>query len=87
MELLREISPRFTPQTYNVLEHNCNNFTDECAQLLIGEGIPSEIVDLPKTFMNTPMGKTFAPMIQSMQSNLMQSSNPVFDQGGMQQPI
>jgi len=36
LELLREISPRFTPATYNVLSHNCNNFTDECAELLIG---------------------------------------------------
>jgi desumoylating isopeptidase 1 len=56
LELLREISPRFTQATYNVLEHNCNNFTDECAELLIGTGIPKEIVDLPKTFMATPMG-------------------------------
>jgi hypothetical protein len=36
LELLREISPRFTQATYNVLNHNCNNFTDECAELLIG---------------------------------------------------
>lgn len=57
MELLREIAPRFTPMTYNVLTNNCNNFTDECAQLLIGDGIPKEIVDLPKTFLDTPMGK------------------------------
>jgi hypothetical protein len=57
MELLREIAPRFTPMTYNVLTNNCNNFTDECAQLLIGDGIPKEIVDLPKAFLDTPMGK------------------------------
>jgi desumoylating isopeptidase 1 len=64
IEMLRDIAPRFTPMTYNVLEHNCNNFTDECAELLIGHGIPKEIVDLPKTFLSTPMGKQFGPMIQ-----------------------
>jgi len=31
MEMLRDLSPRFTQATYNVFEHNCNNFTDEVA--------------------------------------------------------
>lgn len=31
MEFLREISPRFTQDTYHVFKHNCNNFTNECA--------------------------------------------------------
>ena len=56
MELLQDISPRFTMSTYNVMEHNCNNFTDEVAMLILGEGIPKDIVDLPKEFMKTPMG-------------------------------
>ena len=63
MELLRDLAPRFTQNTYNVLTHNCNNFTDEVSNLLIGEGIPKDIVDLPKTFLATPMGQSFAPMI------------------------
>lgn len=47
MELLRDVAPRFTEATYNVLTNNCNNFTDECAQLLLGQGIPAEITGLP----------------------------------------
>ena len=31
MELLKDLAPRFTEATYNVLKHNCNNFTDEVA--------------------------------------------------------
>ena len=31
MELLQEIAPRFTMSTYDVFNHNCNNFTDEVA--------------------------------------------------------
>ncbi len=57
MELLRDISDRYTERTYNVITNNCNNFTDEVAMLLIGEGIPRDIVDLPKMFMNTPLGQ------------------------------
>ena len=47
MELLEDIAPRFNASTYDVLKHNCNNFTDEVAKLVLGEGIPSDIVDLP----------------------------------------
>jgi len=31
LEFLREVSPRFTQETYHVFKHNCNNFTNECA--------------------------------------------------------
>lgn len=57
MELLRDIAPRFTEHTYNVMSHNCNNFTDECAMLLLGEGIPAEITGLPAEFLQTPLGR------------------------------
>ena len=70
-------------QTYNVFEHNCNNFTDEVASLILGTGIPKDIVDLPKEFLATPLGKSIAPMMSGMQDNLMQQSNPLF---GTNQP-
>ena len=63
MEFLKEVSPRFTQMTYNVMKHNCNNFTDECASFLMGNGIPKDIVDLPNVFLNTPLGKMMGPMI------------------------
>lgn len=56
MEFLKEISPRFTQDTYHVFKHNCNNFTNECATFLMGTGIPEDIVDLPNMFLNTPLG-------------------------------
>lgn len=47
MEFLKEVSPRFTQETYHVFKHNCNNFTNECSEFLIGSGIPHDIIDLP----------------------------------------
>ena len=79
MEMLQDIAPRFSATTYDVFNHNCNNFTDEVAKLVLGEGIPKEIVDLPKEFLETPMGKSIAPMMMGMQNNLMQSSNNLFN--------
>jgi hypothetical protein len=49
--MLRDMSERFSMEKYNVFENNCNNFTDECASLLIGQGIPKDIVDLPREFL------------------------------------
>jgi hypothetical protein len=39
-ELLSDISPRFRPQDYSLLTHNCNHFSNELVQLLTGESVP-----------------------------------------------
>lgn len=36
----REVQPRFTAQTYDLMKHNCNNYTNEASQFLLGKGIP-----------------------------------------------
>ncbi len=75
MEFLRDVSPRFTQETYNVFKHNCNNFTNECAQFLLGEGIPKDIVNLPNEFLNTPVGRMLMPMLEKAQDNLKVNSH------------
>ena len=52
------------------------------AQLLLGEGIPAEIVNLPQNFLNTPLGQQIAPMMMNMQNSLRQSSNQLFNESG-----
>lgn len=37
---LREINHQFTVETYDLINHNCNNFTNTCAEFLLGRGIP-----------------------------------------------
>ena len=54
---LRSIAHRFTHETYQLLRHNCNNFSDEVAKFLLGSGIPRYILDLPGEVMNTPIGQ------------------------------
>jgi hypothetical protein len=39
-ELLQDMAPRYRPQDYSLLWHNCNHFSNELAMLLTGEGIP-----------------------------------------------
>ena len=49
---------------YELFHHNCNNFSHETAQFLVGRGIPQHIVDLPGEILATPMGQMLAPMLQ-----------------------
>ncbi|XP_037094351.1 uncharacterized protein LOC119114255 isoform X2 [Pollicipes pollicipes] len=55
----------FTPEKYNLLEHNCNNFADEVSTFLCGHGIPKYILTLPDELLNTPLGQTIAPLLAS----------------------
>lgn len=66
----REINPRFTAQTYDLLKHNCNNYTDESAKFLLGKGIPSYIIDLPNEVLNSPMGAMLRPMLEQMTTQM-----------------
>jgi len=75
-EFLSGIQHRYTQATYNLLSHNCNHFTDECANFLLGTGIPTEIRDLPEVFLSTPLGRSLAPMIQQMTDRMATNMDP-----------
>ncbi|MES1908664.1 MAG: hypothetical protein MHM6MM_001551 [Cercozoa sp. M6MM] len=80
-DFLQEISHRFTPETYSLLRHNCNNFSDECARFLCGTGIPSWITGLPERVLNTPMGAMLRPMIEQFEHRMRQGTGPAFVPG------
>jgi hypothetical protein len=42
-DFLTDIAARFNAQTYNLVTNNCNNFSDEFASFLVGQGIPVRI--------------------------------------------
>ncbi|KAJ0843254.1 putative PPPDE peptidase domain, PPPDE putative peptidase domain superfamily [Helianthus annuus] len=53
---LHEISPRYTQESYSLMTHNCNNFSNEVTQFLVGTSIPDYILNLPNEVMSSPMG-------------------------------
>lgn len=86
-DYLQEISPRYTEQTYSLLRHNCNNFSDEISQFLLGVSIPEFILKLPEEVMNSPMGALIMPMIQQFETILRYGGVPqVPHAGGGQAP-
>ncbi|CAG2059237.1 unnamed protein product, partial [Timema podura] len=54
------------PGTYDLLKHNCNNFSNEVSQFLCGKLIPKNILDLPDEILSTPLGQTLLPLIESL---------------------
>lgn len=73
---LQEISPRYTAETYSLLTHNCNNFSNELAQFLVGSSIPDYILQLPNDVMSSPMGALILPMIQNLETTLKAGAVP-----------
>ncbi|KAL8139032.1 hypothetical protein V2J09_005033 [Rumex salicifolius] len=73
---LEEISPRYTAETYSLMKHNCNNFSNEVAQFLVGISIPDYILQLPNEVMSSPMGPLILPMIQQLETTLRAGAVP-----------
>lgn len=73
---LQEISPRYSAETYSLLSHNCNNFSNEVAQFLVGATIPDYILNLPNEVMSSPMGAVTLPMIQQLETTLRSGAVP-----------
>ncbi|CAH0480436.1 unnamed protein product [Peronospora belbahrii] len=69
-QYLRDNNSRFTDATYDLLRHNCNNFSDEVAKFLVGSGIPQYIIDLPNEALNSPFGAMLRPMLENMNNQM-----------------
>jgi hypothetical protein len=53
-DYIAELSSQvFTADRYHLLENNCNDFTNEVCQFLVGRGIPDHITALPDNFLRT----------------------------------
>jgi len=77
-DFLKEISPKFAMEKYDLFDNNCNNFTNECCEFLTGKPLPDYIIGLPKEVLGTPLGQMIKPMITQMQNNMTQNANPMF---------
>ncbi|KAJ6792130.1 desumoylating isopeptidase 1 [Iris pallida] len=75
-EYLQDITPRYTAESYKLLTHNCNNFTNEVAQFLVGASIPDYILQLPNEVMSSPMGPMILPMIQNLEMTMRSGAVP-----------
>ncbi|XP_060522161.1 uncharacterized protein LOC132699459 isoform X2 [Cylas formicarius] len=66
----------YSPSSYNLLHHNCNNFSEDIAQFLCGSSIPKDILDLPNEVLNL----TLAAAIPALVSQLEKSARPISEE-------
>eukprot|EP01128_Nolandella_sp_AFSM9_P009181 TRINITY_DN5800_c0_g1_i1.p1 TRINITY_DN5800_c0_g1~~TRINITY_DN5800_c0_g1_i1.p1 ORF type:complete len:447 (-),score=69.42 TRINITY_DN5800_c0_g1_i1:4-1344(-) len=71
-DCLNELKSVFKPENYNILDHNCNNFSDKVSQFLLGSPIPSWITGLPERVLRTPIGQMVRPMLDQMQRQMLE---------------
>lgn len=83
-EFLDGIRPRFRMQDYDLVRHNCNNFSEEIVQFLTGQSIGDEILTLPNQLIATPLGASLRPMLEAQQQRMTEFYT---SQGGQANPL
>ncbi|KAL5115519.1 hypothetical protein ACEQ8H_006582 [Pleosporales sp. CAS-2024a] len=76
LEYLESLKEIYTPESYDLFMHNCNNFSNDFAMFLVGKGIPEHITSLPETVLNTPFGQMLRPQIDAAMRPITQAPTP-----------
>ena len=53
--ILFNLSDKYSVDNYDLLTQNCNHFTDELLQILIGQNLPEEYFRLTKQILQSPL--------------------------------
>lgn len=76
-EYIESLESVYTPESYDLFVHNCNNFSQDLAMFLVGKSIPGQIRALPETFLNTPMGQMLRGQIDQSMRTMTQAPDAV----------
>ena len=79
LDYLKDIDHKFTPEKYDLINHNCNMFTADIAEFLTGKPLDKKYSGQAKTLLDSPAGQMFKPYLTAMQSQI-QSPPPGFYQ-------
>ena len=68
-QMSHHLGGRFTPQSYDLLECNCNHFAHSAVLegLRLSQGVPDWVLQVPQRFLASPMGQIVRPMLDQMQ--------------------
>ncbi|KAJ9604196.1 hypothetical protein H2200_011030 [Cladophialophora chaetospira] len=79
-EYVESLEQIYTPESYDLFLHNCNNFSQDLAMFLVGKSIPEEIRNLPETFLRTPMGQMLRGQLDQSMRTMTQAPDAVSGQ-------
>lgn len=76
-EYIESLEAIYTPESYDLFLHNCNNFSQDLAMFLVGKSIPDDIRNLPETFLKTPIGQMLRGQIDQSMRTMTQAPDAV----------
>ena len=76
MDYLDSLKDIYTPESYDLFSHNCNNFTNDFGMFLVGKGIPDHITNLPRRILDTPFGQMLKPQLDAGMRTVTQAEVP-----------
>ena len=76
LDYLESLKQVYTPESYDLFAHNCNNFTHDFAMFLLGVGTPEHITSLPQRVLDTPFGRMLRPQIDASMRSVTQAPVP-----------
>jgi desumoylating isopeptidase 1 len=76
-EYIQSLESIYTPESYDLFLHNCNNFTQDLSVFLVGKSIPEEISSLPETFLRTPIGQVLRGQLDQSMRTMTQAPDAV----------
>ncbi|KIV93522.1 hypothetical protein PV10_04732 [Exophiala mesophila] len=85
-EYVASLESIYTPESYDLFVHNCNNFSQDLAMFLTGKSIPEEISSLPETFLRTPMGQMLRGQIDQSMRSMTQAPDAVSGRDAVRKP-
>lgn len=60
----------FGPESYILMERNCNHYSQEACRFLLEKDIPDDVRLMIPTLLATPLGQMIGPMLQQMVTGL-----------------
>lgn len=85
-DYLNSIQSEFSVDKYNIVSWNCNHFTNEICNFLVGKNIPEHILNLPGEVMSTSQGKLILDMMQSYQNVIAPGFENAANSGNINSP-
>lgn len=76
-EYIQSLETIYTPESYDLFVHNCNNFSQDLCMFLVGKSIPEKISSLPETFLRTPIGQMMRGQIDQSMRRMTQAPDAV----------
>ncbi|KAJ9466552.1 putative endo-beta-N-acetylglucosaminidase [Diplonema papillatum] len=66
----------FGPDDYNLIERNCNHYTDAALFFLTGQRVPEKVSAMTATIFGSPLGRIAKQVIETVQQQMVAAKKP-----------